>query len=339
MSMRTLSLTEIEDLTRRALSNCGATGKQLDWVVKSVVDAECDGIRTVGLSYLPLYCGHLQAGKLNKNAEPCYQQIAPSIIEVNADRGYAHAAYAEAEQDFYALAKQQGIACLSIVESYTAGVLGWFVQRIAESGLIGIGVANSPSAVAPAPGANPFFGTNPMAFAIPRSDNFPIVADMATSQVALVTIKKAAAEERPIPLGWGYDDKGELTTDAAAVINGGALAPAGGYKGFLLGLLVDVLAGVIAGPNCSFTAPVFKNNEGGEPRVGQFFMAISPDAFGSGADYSNRLEYLLTALSCEPGVRLPGDRRHEFRQRVMTHGVEVPQDLLSKLETFANANA
>jgi len=335
MNTQTLSLTQVEDLTRRALSACGAKGAQLDWVVKSVVDAECDGIRTVGLSYLPLYCGHLQVGKLNKDAQPSHQKIAPSVIEVNADRGYAHAGFASAEQEFYALVKQQGIACMSIVESYTAGVLGWFVQRIAESNLIGIGFANSPSAVAPAPGASAFFGTNPMAFSVPRSEGSPIIADMATSQVALVTIKKAAAEGQPIPLGWGYDNKGELTTDAAAVINGGSLAPAGGYKGFLLGLLVDVLAGVIAGPNCSFTAPVFKNNDGGEPRVGQFFMAISPEAFGSGADYSKRLETLLTALSEEPGVRLPGDRRHTFRQQAQKVGVEVPQDLIDKLEAFA----
>lgn len=115
-----------------------------------------------------------------------------------------------------------------------------------------------------------------MAFAIPRGDNDPIIADMATSQVALVTIKQAAAEGRSIPPGWGYDKQGLDTTDPAAVIDGGALAPAGGYKGMLLGLLVDVLAGVLSGPNCSFQAPVFKNMSGGEPKVGQFFIAVSP---------------------------------------------------------------
>jgi hypothetical protein len=59
---QTLSLQQVGDLTRRALSACGAHGHQLDMAVQSVVDAECDGIRTVGLNYLPLYCGHLQVG-------------------------------------------------------------------------------------------------------------------------------------------------------------------------------------------------------------------------------------------------------------------------------------
>ncbi|MDH5354658.1 MAG: Ldh family oxidoreductase [Gammaproteobacteria bacterium] len=334
---QTLSLQQVDDLTRRALAACGAYGQQLDLAVQSVVDAECDGIRTVGLGYLPLYCGHLQVGKLNKDASPSHQQIAPSALRSNSDSGFAHAAYAEAEADFYALAKKQGIAALSIVDSYSAGVVGWFVARMAAKGLIGLGFANSPSAVAPAPGASPFFGTNPMAFAVPRTGKPPIVADMATSQVALVTIKKAAADGEPIPLGWGYDRDGNLTEDPDAVINGGALAPAGGYKGMLLGMLVDLLAGVLSGPNCSFQAPVFKNNTGGEPKVGQFFIAIDPGSFAPGGDeaYAQRIETMLSALANEPGVRLPGVRRHDSKQNAEKNGVVVPQELIDRLEAFA----
>lgn len=334
---KTLSLSQVDDLARRALSACGARGQQLELAVQSVIDAECDGIRTVGLGYLPLYCGHLQVGKINLEAQPTHAQIAPSALRSMADSGFAHAAFAEAEQDFYALAHKQGIAALSIADSYSAGVVGWFVQRMARAGLIGLGFANSPSAVAPAPGAAPFFGTNPMAFAIPRADQDPIIADMATSQVALVTIKKAAAEGSPIPTGWGYDSNGNDTTDASAVIDGGALAPAGGYKGMLLGLLVDLLAGVLSGPHCSFQAPVFKNNSGGEPKVGQFFIAISPGDITPGGNnaYSARLETMLKALADEPGVRLPGARRHEYRLQAETSGVVVPNELIDRLEVFA----
>ncbi len=129
--------------------------------MRSVVDAECDGIRTVGLDYLPLHCGHLQVGKINRDAEPEHARIAPSAMRSMADSGFAHAAFAEAEQAFFALARQQGIAALSIVDSYSAGVVGWFVQRMAAAGLIGIGFANSPSTVAPAPGASPYLRHQP----------------------------------------------------------------------------------------------------------------------------------------------------------------------------------
>ena len=105
----------------------------------------------------------------------------------------------------------------------------------------------------------------------------------------------------------------------------------------LLGLLVDLLAGVLSGPNCSYQAPVFKNNTGGEPKVGQFFIAISPGNITPGGDtaYNARIESMLDALAAEPGVRLPGSRRHEFRANAAARGVEVPLSLLEKLEGFA----
>ncbi len=127
---QTLTLQQVDDITRRALSACGAHGHQLDMAVQSVVDAECDGIRTVGLNYLPLYCGHLQVGKLNKDANPSHQKVAPSALRANAASGFAHAAYGKAEADFYALAKQQGIAALSIVVSSSACLCGGFFNRM-----------------------------------------------------------------------------------------------------------------------------------------------------------------------------------------------------------------
>ena len=47
---------------------------------------------------------------------------------------------------------------------------------------------------------------------------------------------------------------------------------------------------------------------------------------------------MLAALLAEPGVRLPGARRHEFRLRVETEGVKVPLELLDRLEAFASGS-
>jgi len=84
-----MTLQEIGDLTRRALSACGASGQQLELAVQSVVDAECDGIRTVGLNYLPLYCGHLQVGKLKGDAVPMHTppEVLAAVGELVAEEG------------------------------------------------------------------------------------------------------------------------------------------------------------------------------------------------------------------------------------------------------------
>ena len=75
---------------------------------------------------------------------------------------------------------------LAITHSYSAGVLGWFVERLAEAGLVALMFANSSPAVAPHGGTRPFFGTNPIAWAAPRAGRPPLVADLSSSAAAYV---------------------------------------------------------------------------------------------------------------------------------------------------------
>jgi (2R)-3-sulfolactate dehydrogenase (NADP+) len=334
-----LSLADISDLAHGALKGSGARGIQLEQATAAIVEAEADGLRTVGLGYLPSYCEHLKCNKIAGSAQPSHEQVAGSAITSDAAQGFSFAAFHEAMEDFHALARTQGIAALAIRRSSSAGILGWFVERTAKAGLIGIGFANSSALMAPYGASRAFFGTNPLAFAVPRGEGRPaLIGDMATSQVAYVTVKEHAAEGEPIPLGWGLDKHGVPTTDPNEVLDGGAMAPAGGYKGSLLALLVDVLAGGLAGPNFSFQASLFGNNEGGPCDVGQMFIALSPQVLtgipaGPGP-FAERLETMLSALGENDGVRLPGNSRHANREKAAAHGVCVPAELLARLRCY-----
>ena len=333
--MPVLTLADIERLARAALAGSGAEGVQLDQTTSAIVDAEADGIRTVGLGYLPVYCEHMRCGKVNGKAKPAHHQVAASAIASDAKQGFSFAAFHEAMDDFHALARAQGVAALAIRNSTSAGVLGWFVERTAKAGLIGLCFANSSALMAPYGGKRKFFGTTPLAYGIPRGDGrLPLIADMATSQVAYVTVKDHAAKGKPIPPGWGVDRNGKPTTNPQDVLDGGAMAPAGGYKGMLLALLVDVLAGGLAGPNFAFQASSFGDNEGGPPDTGQFLLAISPEAFGGADGFASRLEVMLEALSEDKGVRLPGDSRWAHRDTAAREGIEVPTTLIETLKGY-----
>jgi (2R)-3-sulfolactate dehydrogenase (NADP+) len=327
--MPTLTLDQIYKLSYEALRRCGASKLQADPTAESVRDAEADGIRNVGLGYLPIYLGHLRHGKVIGDAVPTIISQEGAVIQVDAANGFCHPAFLHALDPFVGLTNRMGIAVMSLQRSYSAGVVGWFNNHLARRGLVSLAFANAPTSVAPFGGKSPFFGTNPIGFGAPRANGEPIIVDMATSATAKVNIKKAAAEGREIPLGWAIDPEGNPTTDPKLGLKGG-LAPLGGAKGFGLGLMVDILAAGLTGGNWAHEAPAFGVNIGGPPNVGQIFIAMAPDKLGGGS-FLTRIEGMISDLLAIEGVRLPGSQRAAARASAERQGVEVPDELLEKI--------
>ena len=85
------------------------------------------------------------------------------------------------------------------------------VEKIAKQGLIGVMMANTPKAIAPWGGKDPFFGTNPIAFAVPRKANDPLVIDLSLSKVARGKIMHAKKVNTKIPEGWALDSSGTVS--------------------------------------------------------------------------------------------------------------------------------
>ena len=323
---------------RRHTAPCrgsGASPLQADATARSIRDAEADGIRTVGLSYLPTYCDHVARGKVLGDAVPIVTRPRGGTVVVDAGNGFCHPAFEAGLDPLVEATRACGVGVLAITHSYSAGVLGWFVERLAEHGLVALMFANSSSLMAPAGGVRPFFGTNPIAWAAPRRDGPPVVADLSSSAVAWVRVNAAAQAGEPIPLGWALDADGRPTTDARAAL-GGSMMPAAEHKGSALALLVDVMSGGVADSNFSFEASSFVDGTGGPPDVGQVVLAIDPTAT-MGDAFVDRIEVELRALSAEPGARLPGDHRLRHRQVAEASGVEVPDDLMADLRAYGTA--
>jgi (2R)-3-sulfolactate dehydrogenase (NADP+) len=329
----TMTLAEVEDISMRMLLACGASDLQARPTARSIRDAEAEGIRTVGLSYLPTYCEHVACGKVVGDAVPVVSRPRDATVVVDARNGFCHPAFDAGAAPLVEATRACGIGILAIAHSYSAGVLGWFVERLARDGLVALMFANSSPLVAPTGGIRPFFGTNPIAWAAPRSTGPPVVADLSSSAVAWVKVNAAAQAGESIPLGWALDVDGNPTTDAAAAL-AGSMAPAAGHKGTALALLVDIMSGGVAGSNFSFEASGFGGNEGGPPDVGQVVIAIDPVAT-MGPGFVERIETDLNAMVAQPGVRLPGDRRIASRADAERNGVQVPDDLMASLTAYA----
>lgn len=328
-----LNLADVFELARTALLGSGAGDTAARSVARSIREAEAEGIRNVGLAFMPYYCEHLESGAIDGRVQPEVSDAAPAVVRVDAGNGFAHPAYDAAEALFLDKARTCGLAALGVGNAYYNGVEGYFARRIAEHGLVGFACSNAAAMVAPFGGRRPVFGTNPLAFGVPRGAAEPLVIDLSTSTTAFVNVADAAAAGRAIPDTWALDADGRPTTDPRRALDG-ALQPLGGAKGTGLALIVEVLAAGLTGGNWSHQAPKLELDCRERPRLGQFYLAIDPTRFGRG-DLPARMSALLAEIASEEGVRLPGERRLAARRRAEAEGVEIDASLYRKLVEYS----
>lgn len=328
-----MNFDEFESLAFRALVAAGTTDDNARTLAHATAATEYDGISSHGLAYIPIYCEHVGCGKVNGQAVPILTRPAPSVINVDAATGFAHPAIDLGFQSLISLAKEQGIAALSIKNSYNCGVLGYHTRRLAENGLLAIGFTNSPASIAPAGCRKPLVGTNPFSLAAPDEQGGAMVLiDQSASVIAKSEVMKHARENRPIPAGWALDAEGQSTTNPELALKG-SMAPSGGYKGVGIALMVEIMAAAMTGATLGKDASPFSGTQGGPPKTGQFFLAIHPNITSNNA-FASQLKALVDQMHSEPGVRVPGNGRKAAQKRAHASGVEVNPAIIEKINAW-----
>lgn len=333
IEMQTLTLAEIEDLSFRALVAAGTSETNARPLARATAATEADGVASHGLAYIPIYCEHVQCGKVDGAAVPVIDTPRPGVVTVDAATGFAHAAIDVGFEQLIPSARAQGIAALAINNSYNCGVLGYHTYRLAQAGLVGLGFTNAPASIAPSGGARPVVGTNPFSIAAPGPDGQPaVLIDQSASTIAKSEVMKHAREGQPIPHGWALDAEGNSTTDAEVGLKG-SMAPSGGYKGVGVALMTEMMAAALTGATLGIHASPFSGTVGGPPKTGQFFIAIDPGAT-SGGMFAERMADLAAAIHDQDGARLPGDGRKTKRMSAETDGVKVNVATLTKIHAI-----
>ena len=295
-------------------------------VARALVGAEAIGLRGHGLSRLPSYATMLDKGKIDGQAVPTSTTSAPGVIVIDAASGFAYPAIDLAIDKLSDLCRRQGIAAAAIRHSSHSGAAGLHVERLAARGLVSLFFANTPAAIAPWGGRTAVFGTNPIAFGVPRRNGTPLIVDLSVSKVARGNILAAKQRGDKIPEGWALDIGGNPTCDPSAALEG-TMLPMGDAKGSALALVVEILAGCLVGAHLAFEASSFLDGEGPPPGTGQLFFAMDPTAFGH-STFGERVEALVAAIESQQGARLPGSRRLLARKKSLEHGIEVPRELM-----------
>lgn len=323
-----LSIDEVYELAKSVLTAHGCDDDSSEAVAKNMAAAEADGCASHGLFRLAGHVKSLRSGKVNGAAQPEVSHRSPVALDVDGDRGFAPRAHDIAIPALVEAAHRQGVAVAAVRRTHHFAALWPETERIAEQGLAAMVFVSSVPYVAPAGGNRPVFGTNPMAFGWPRKDRPPLVWDQASASMARGEVKIAARDGEAVPIGVGVGPDGEDTTDPAEVLAGAQLA-FGGYKGASIALMVDLMAGPLLGEVTSIAAGEADNGDGGPSTGGETLVAFDPALFGA-VDPYEQAEAVFSAITDQPGARLPGDRRLENRSRAGADGVFVAEAVLEE---------
>lgn len=307
--------------------DAAATADLLVW-------ADLRGVDSHGVLRIPRYIEMIETGLMvsGRAVETVRERGAVAVLDGGKCPGATgmNAAVEKAA----ALAAAQGIGWCAARNISHSGAIGYFADKLAARGLVGIATTASKPLMRYFGATGEALSTNPLAIAIPRAGAAPILLDMSTAAAALGKIMAAKDRGEPIPEGWAVDRGGAPTTDPAAV---GALLPMAGAKGSGLSLMIEALTSVL--PGAAVIAPALTG--GGEGAFNGMVLAADPAFFGEPAAFLTETAALgaaIEALPPAPGVdrvRLPGGRGEETAARRAAKGVPVAPGTMKRLEALA----
>jgi LDH2 family malate/lactate/ureidoglycolate dehydrogenase len=307
-----------------ALTRVGYSGQDARIIVDQLVDNSLCGYKFAGLPRILAIAGDERTRSPRASVRVVHETPVSALLDGGNNVGYI-AAYRAAEVAIRKAA-ESGMASVGAYNSYYSGRNAYFVEKIVRAGLVAFHVSSAHPRVLPPGAARPMLGTNPICFGFPSGDG-PVIVDMGTASFMWGEVMLHAHLNEPLPDGVGFDEHGNPSRDANAVLKGG-VAPFGGHKGYGLSFAIQAL-GLLAG--AALTR--------GEVRdYGFLFWVLDPRVMLPGGEFEAQMsEYVRQIRSAprRPGVseiRIPSERAMRERERRRAEGIVIERKVLKALQ-------
>ncbi len=325
-------LATAQALAERLLITAGVPSPAAAQQAELLLTAEAKGMPSHGLLRLPRLLRRVANGTASPTNSGKHEWLSPCYLSVDGEQGLGPVVALRALEAVLPAAARHGVAVCSITNNNHLGMLGYYAGRMAERGLVCLGMTTSEALVHPWGGTEAMLGTNPFALGVPAQPH-PLVLDMATSQISMGKVHDHAIRGVPLDEGWALDAEGNPTVDPVAAKDG-SIAPFGGPKGYGLGLglgamitfLTGAAYGTAVGGTLDDTRPSNK---------GDLFILLS----GGAHDASAYLDQVRGSRRADPAtpVAVPGDGARTRYQESVANGIEIADDLWRELTGLAEA--
>jgi LDH2 family malate/lactate/ureidoglycolate dehydrogenase len=315
----------LRNFVHSVLRQAGTDEAGAEAVTRAVMEASSRGVDTHGVRLVPHYVATVAGGRVNGKAKPRFHAAGTAGGHVDGDNGFGHLASYHAIEEGIRLARTTGVAAVGVRNSSHHGASGCYTLAAARQGFVAMGMTHADAIVVPYHGTKPFFGTNPLSFAVPVPGAEPTVIDMASSAVPMNRVWLWGANGVDLPADIAVDADGVPTREAAKTK---ALLPVGGpdfgYKGTCLAMMIDLLCAGLTGMRYGAQLDYFGGPDFSKPiPMGHFFVVFNPDLFAPGGHFAHTAKSMIEALRAQPArpgeeVLAPGDpelRETEARRR------------------------
>ncbi|QUH03302.1 Ldh family oxidoreductase [Saccharopolyspora erythraea] len=341
---------DLLSFTTRLFTERGVPADRAHTAASALCYGDLTGLESHGLFnltrlYLPLF----DSDRVDPAAQPRVLTDLGACAVVDSRRALGLWSAAEAMDSAADRAARHGIGLVSVRDATHFGCAGFHTARAAERGMIGVLLGNcgGQRIARPPGGALAMLGTNPLSVAAPALPGHPFVLDMSTTVVPTGRVRTAAARGEPVPPGWLVDSSGAAVTDPAAFDRGeaylnwlGSDQDTGAYKGFGLGLVVELLGALLPGAGLGPAPEALAGDgrpHGRDDDIGFSALAIAPRLLRPDRDFTGAAEALFETINaCPPApghadVRYPGWWEAERAQSRLREGVPVPAGLHTDL--------
>ncbi|KJS03090.1 MAG: hypothetical protein VR65_02265 [Desulfobulbaceae bacterium BRH_c16a] len=318
-----------------ALVSLGVEGEIAGLEAAVMAEADLQGVPSHGVRMLPGLLQALRDKRVKALPQIRVMREFGATCLLDGDNGPGRYVACQAMDRAISLARQFGAGvCLALHTSHW-GRAHHYAARAAGQGMVGICTTNGMPCMAVWGAKGRVIGNNPLAIAIPRSEEAaPVVLDMAMSRAAVGRVGTCLREGREIPEGWGLDAEGRPSRDAKAIL-GGAVLPFGDHKGAGLALMLELLTAALAGG--AFGNEIEAGDRSGiDPDSCKLFIALNPEAFGGREILSGRVDdYLayLGGVAAETALfTWPGQRGWSARAANLQAGVPLHAEIAAQLK-------
>lgn len=314
-----------------------------------LVRADQRGVMSHGIKNLPMYTEGLAKGTMNPRPQIRAVAELPVTAVVDGDGGLGMVVGTHAMELAIAKAQNAGVGMVTVRRSHHFGMASFYSLMALSHDMIGIALTNNAGiAVVPTFGAEAMFSTNPISVVVPAGEEPPFELDMSTAVVAFNKVELAYLKGERVPLGWGLGSDEQTTGDPGEIVASKLLLPLGGtsegssHKGYGLGVVVDILCGVLSGGIYgNLVARQPSDDPYRDTSSTHFFAALRIDAFRPVDEFKASMDDMLRALKSSKKARghdriyVAGEIEHEVEAERLAHGIPYPLPLVERLEGLA----